>query len=125
MTLFAEVLLDCSNSHHCRFCDGPPLIGREHCDGVLLLLPPLLLLLTGNGGFVGATGTEIHTGEVAAKENVPYVFPSVRLVFFCLVDVDGNPYDKNICLEEVVGNLDIGVIKEYVGKGDWDIAEIK
>jgi len=89
---------------------------------------------TGNGGFVGATGTEIHTGEIPSKGEVSRVFPTVRLVFFCIVNVDGNPYLNNICPDGVDDNFStppvpggrtgIDAVKEYVNNTDWDIAEV-
>jgi hypothetical protein len=82
-------------------------------------------VLAGNGGFVGATGTEIHTGELTSIQAVPHVFPKVRLVFFCLVDVDGKPYLSNICPETLVPDFNATAAGEFVGKSDWDIAEIK
>lgn len=81
----------------------------------------------GNGGFVGATGTELHIGEIASTEDVARVFPRVRLVFFCLVDVDGNPYPGNICPPEVDANFattGIKALRDSVNKQDWDIAEV-
>jgi hypothetical protein len=44
-----------------------------------LALPPTAN--AGNGGFLGATGSELHTGEVLTQA-MPRVFPRIRVVFF-------------------------------------------
>ncbi len=84
----------------------------------------------GNGGFVGATGTEINTGEIWDLNLIPKIFPQVRLVFFCPVNVTGEAYAGNICPGEVDAGFTtrpetgINAIKASVNDLNWDIAEV-
>lgn len=83
---------------------------------------------TGNGGFLGATGTEFDTGEVLPPE-MPKVYPRVRLVFFCPAAQDGTPYDHAICPESIVGQFNLAKAVQSLQPGidvdDWDVQEVK
>ncbi len=75
----------------------------------------------GNGGFLGATGTEFHTGETLPQE-IGSTFPSIRVVFFCPVKQDGTPYSFAVCPSNL-GELDVNMLRvDFIG---LDVAEVK
>lgn len=77
----------------------------------------------GNGGFLGATGTEVHVGEVAPAR-MAQVFERVRLVYFCPAQKDGSIIEHAIC--PFGGEFKKETLLGYAGiKGDWDIAEVR
>jgi hypothetical protein len=78
---------------------------------------------TGNGGFLGATGTEIHVGETL-PDRLPQVFPKVRLVFFCPARIDGVLYQHAVCPPELGGFSASTLMKDFNIAG-WNIAEVK
>lgn len=87
---------------------------------ILSAVPPLFHV-AGNGGFLGATGTEFHTGETLPEE-IGSTFPSIRVVFFCPVAQDGSPYAFAVCPSNL-GELDVGRLsREFNG---LDVAEVK
>jgi len=95
---------------------------------VLRLFVVVFAIPAGNGGFLGATGTEFDTGEVLPPE-MPKVYPRVRLVFFCPAAQDGTPYDHAICPESIVGQFNLAKAVQSLQPGidvdDWDVQEVK
>lgn len=79
----------------------------------------------GNGGFLGATGTEIATGETL-PDDMPKVFPHVRLIFFCPANDDGM-FDKSTCPDSLK-DFDLEEAAKLVDPdldvSGWDVQEV-
>lgn len=78
---------------------------------------------TGNGGFLGATGTEYITGETVPQD-VPAVFPVVRVVFFCPWDQAAGARNLYARCPASLGTFDVEEFRRRLNAPWWDIAEL-
>jgi hypothetical protein len=69
----------------------------------------------GNGGFLGATGNELHTGQTLPSQ-MPTVFPRVRLVYFCPYSADGYAFPRSECPAS---------LGDFTPPAGWDVREVK